>query len=899
MLLASLLGCSSDDGQSSTSGVGPTETGSMTFGGDGDGDGTGDGDGDSPGDGDGDPASGDGDGDMTGDGDGEGEDECIAPEVQAAPGTETWMDSLGVATVASPEVETCQRSYSLSTTAELRDDLPANPRAFAEQPGWPTLRSGHLLFDALYALALEEVRECSVDAISDGAFNEGAPVECGVGGCFETGRLWKYVWTRDIAYAVDLGLAALDPARARNSLEFKLSERREGGDLQIVQDTGTGGSYPVSSDRVVWAFGARRLLASLEGDARTAFAASSLEALRNTVAHDRAVVFDPGDGLYRGEQSFLDWREQSYPDWTAEDVVHIGMSKALSTNLGHLAALELLAELATEAGEDVLAAEAQGWAGELRTAIRSELWLPELGQFATYKTTGLDPSPVHRYDLLGAAHAILLEVAEIDEAAQMLAGYPVYGPGAPVFWPQQQFTPIYHNRGEWPFVTAYWLRAAAHGESHNPAVASRMMRALIRGAALNLSNMENFEAFTGAPWVEEGDTSGPVVNSQRQLWSVAGYVSFVHQTLFGLEPTSEGLRVHPYLPSELRSDLFGTSDRIALNGYPFRGLSLDVVLELPEDAGTGALEVVGVRVDGEVVDGEHVPAEQLGAGSLIEVELAAGARPAGSIEIRDVADYREIFGPRTPSITSLANVGGQLRLSFGLAGEQSADLRLDIYRDGALVAADLPGDTTEWLDPESDAAAASSPCYSVATRYASGNVSQHAPPACWWGPNAERITAIGAGDLQNVGGEGIVNYGRFHYQGWGAPGHSLTAPSFTPTQSGRHRIQVIYGNGAGAISTGITAAVKRVRVIENGSDIEVGSGVLVMPQLGTWDRWEDSNFVELDLDAGVEYRIVIDQSPETINMSSLSHFETYTAGLGGTDGAFNDVNIAELLILAG
>src|SRR5690606_27513115 len=128
-------------------------------------------------------------------------------------------------------------------------------------------------------------------------------------------------------------------------------------------------------------------------------------ALRNTLEHDRRVVFDSADGLYFGEQSFLDWREQTYPDWTAEDVVHIAMSKALSTNLVHLRALELTSALADEVGDDDLSARYAGWASELRDAIRARFWLEEEGLFSTYVTTSLDPAPVRRYDLLGSAFA--------------------------------------------------------------------------------------------------------------------------------------------------------------------------------------------------------------------------------------------------------------------------------------------------------------------------------------------------------------------------------------------------------------------------------------------------------------------------------------------------------------
>src|SRR5690606_32382395 len=142
--------------------------------------------------------------------------------------------------------------------------------------GAPSIRTGSDLFDALHALAVEEARENAVSAVRDYAFDDGNPVACGDEGCFETGRLWNYVWTRDTAYSVDLGLAAIDPLRARNSLLFKLSERRGGGGLEIVQDTGTGGSWPVSTDRVAWALGAEALLAWLDGPERAALAGSKI-----------------------------------------------------------------------------------------------------------------------------------------------------------------------------------------------------------------------------------------------------------------------------------------------------------------------------------------------------------------------------------------------------------------------------------------------------------------------------------------------------------------------------------------------------------------------------------------------------------------------------------------------
>jgi hypothetical protein len=845
---------------------------------------------------------------MTGDDAGPGSDAgmdagrtivaCVEPEGADPSGTDRLEDSLGTATVTVDGRTECLRSYTMTTTATLRDGEPDNPRSFAEEQGFPTLRSGHDLFDALHALALEEARENSVSTISDGAFSNGMAINCGgAAGCFETGRLWTYVWTRDTAFSVDLGLGAIDPARARGSLEFKLSLRRGGGDEQIVQDTGTGGSYPVSSDRVAWALAAWSLLSHLDGAERETFRDRAAAAIANTLEHDRRVVYDESDGLYFGETSFLDWREQSYPEWTADDVVHIAMSKSLSTNLLHLRALEIGAALAAETGDAAREAQFTTWAGELRTAIRARFWLNDEGLFSSYVTTTLDPAPVRRFDLLGSAFAVLFGVADATQAGRVLSSYPHYGPAAPVIFPEQQLTAIYHNRAEWPFVTAYWLRAAKVAD--NDAVADRMVHALVRGAALNLSNMENFESGTGRPYLEDGVYSGPVVNSQRQLWSVAGFLSMVHHTLFGLEAEPDGLHVRPYLTRGLRSDLFAGTDELVLNDYAWRGKRVTVVLHLPPSgAGGGSYAVDTITLNGAAITGDLLAFEMLGDdGNLVEVTLG-DAGTAATLTERATTDWQDIFGPRTPRITSATAVGGRVQLELDLNGETAADVTWSIYRDGTLIAEDLAGTTASFSDPTSDTAAPRSPCYTAELTFTgSGNHSQHAPPVCFWGASNAHITSIAAGAMRVVGGSGSMAHGRFHYEPWGDAGHTATA-TFTAARSGLHLIQATFGNGAGSINTGITCAVKRVTVREMGMTTVVAEGVLVMPHLGDWARWEDSNFVRAELVAGRTYEIVISTDEDTVNMSAFSHFTRYTGGLGGMSGAFNRVNIAELKVFA-
>ncbi len=822
---------------------------------------------------------------------------CILAEGPGANGTDTWQDEGATATVVVSGSDACARSYTLSTTGPLRDGQPGNPRLVVETPGQPVVRTGHAMFDALYALAQDEAREDSVDAIHDGSFNGGQAIPCPAGGCFETGRLWTYVWTRDTSYSVALGLGMLDPTRSQNSLAFKLSEKRAGGGLSIVQDTGSGGSWPVSSDRVVWALGAWEVLKYLSGAERTAFRDQALEALSNTLERDRLVVFDARLGLYRGEQSFLDWREQTYPGWTATDTAQIAMSKSLGTNVLHLRALEIAAALATEKGDSATATKYTGWATALRAAIRQRLWLPEHGLFSTFITTALDDAPANRFDLLGSALAVLFDVATPEQAAESVASYPHLPKGAPVIWPQQQNTPIYHNRALWPFVTAYWLQAAA--KVQNADAIDLGVRSMMRGAAMNLSNMENFEAVTGANWLEEGATSGPVVNSQRQLWSVAGYLSTVNELVFGLEATQTGLRFAPHVTRELRRTLFAGSDQIALSNLRYRGKRISVVVHLPPvGTGNGVLSIASVKLAGQDVGTGFVDEADLSDGDVFDITLAEGAAATSGIRLvssSEVADYKSVFAPRTPTISGVALVGDRLQVTFDAGGEAASDVTFRVYRDGASVATDLPGGTTTWLDDGSADHATRTYCYSVESRFASGNVSQRARPYCYWGPGSSRIQTFGAQSFTATGGTLLDTHGRWHYDDWGDPTDTLTIGNVTASQSGRHLLQVLAGNGAGGFTTGITCGVKAIEVWDGAT--LVGSGQLVMPQLGTWDDWRDSTFVEVDLQAGKTYGVVIREDGASGNMSDYDHFSLY-GGTGGLSGRFDKVNIAELKVLS-
>ncbi len=806
---------------------------------------------------------------------------------------------LGAATrraVTITDRDTLARTYRLTTTAALRDNDPSSKQInFSELSGQPVLRSGHDIFDALFALAIEETRQNSVDAISDGAFNNGQGVPCR---CFETGAKWNYVWTRDTAYAADLGLSWIDPERTRTSLAFKLSARKDGsGDLQVVQDTGSGGSYPVSTDRVIWSLGAWETLQFLENPARNTFRDQMYDALSNMIAQDRDIAFDPSDGLYRGEQSFLDWREQSYPSWTAQDTVHLGMSKSLSTNIAHLSALKTAAALAAEKNLPTDAAQFQQQADDLSAAIYQAFWLDDVSLLSGLKTTTLDPAPLHRYDLLGISLAILEGVVTPAQGALMLSNYPHTNTGAPVIWPQQPLTAIYHNRALWPFVTAYTLRAAK--VSGHDAAFDVALTSLVRGAAFNLSNMENFEFLTQAPWFDDGAFSGPVVNSRRQLWSVAGYIGAVVQGLYGIDATPEGLVIKPFVTQTTRNTWLRNTDAPTLHQLTYKGVTLDITLNLPpaNDAEGGVLNIDSIFLNGQAVAvGEPIAIEDLQAANAIEVTLSAPTQPGQSLtRVTDTSNFQNFWSPREPTLESITQDSGRLRLTFNSSGE--AGVVFNIFRDGQEVASGVTD--TSWLDPDSANFDAQTFCYAVEAQFQTGpnggNRSHHSPPNCYWGPNRERVQTIDTLALQAIPPKSWSSeHGQTHYSAWGDPTDILQVSYLRPQWSGQQFLQVAYGNGAGGINTGITAALKRVEVERVSDSALVASGYVLMPQLGTWARWGESSLMPLTLDADELYKITL---RDAVNMSYFAHFVPYTGGTGGGATSFNQANIHAIKLL--
>ena len=381
---------------------------------------------------------------------------------------------------------------------------------------YPTLQSDIAICNTLYNLAVEEL-----DNLIE------------VDSTWRTGKWWGGVWTRDVNYSALLAAAYMNPDVTRVSLMKKVWHDK------IIQDTGTGGSWPISTDRIVWTIGAWQLYL-VTGD--RAWLNTAYNIVKNSLLQDEATVYDAHTGLVRGESSFLDWREEEYPRWMQP--ADIAMSECLGTNALFYQANVIAARMAQLCGDDAYYQHFQQQAVNIKNGINRHLWIEEKGYYGQYLygRTNLILSP--RSETLGEALCIIFGIADSMRAQRIVSSVALSSLGTPCLSPQIPNIYPYHNNAVWPFVQAYWMWASAI--VGNTAAVEHSISAIYRAAALFATNQENFVA-------ENGDYH-TAMNSPNMLWSIAGNISIAHRLFAGINFTEEGIVFRPFVPKAYASN---------------------------------------------------------------------------------------------------------------------------------------------------------------------------------------------------------------------------------------------------------------------------------------------------------------------------------------------------------
>lgn len=662
---------------------------------------------------------------------------------------------------------------------------------------YPLLKSDNKMHQAIYNMGLDEM----VNAVEPDT-------------TLRTGKEWAGVWTRDVSYSIILSMAALQPEASKISLMKKVNA--EG---QIIQDTGSGGAWPVSTDRLVWALAADEIY-RVTGDKEWLKYAYPI--IRNSVEKDAKTVVSP-DGLIQGETSFIDWREQSYPRWM--QTVDIARSEAFGTNVVHAAAFRVLSNMAQELGKKKEAKEYAERADRLVADINKTFWLDDKGYFGMY-TYGRDNMIVNpRAESLGLALSILYDVATPEQAQSIVENAPTTPYGAPIFYPQIADQPNYHNNALWPFVGSYW--ALANAKTKNEQGTMQAIGSVFRPAALFCTNKENFNMDNGDYFTE--------LNSSNMLWSLSGNIALTNKILFGINFVKDGILFRPFVPEALNQPR-------ALENFPYRGGKFSVSV-----TGYGD-KIASMTVNGKKYNPSlPVPAKTLANGATVEIVM--NSEPIAPLKVNNVPNKK---APLTPQAWI---EGVELRwnpieyiASYDvlLNGKKVANTRrtswpLDGFGQWQVIGIDADGVPGFASEPRSNAP--------FVTLEMNGAKTAMDSPEISYQPAIALEGYTGQGFAETDHNEKSVSA-------------TLDAQTLGAEKSGEYYVKVRYANGNGPVNTENKCAVRTLHI--DGKPV----GTIVMPHRGVanWNDWGYSNSVLVDITPG-EHVFTLELLPEDENMN--------------------------------
>ena len=529
----------------------------------------------------------------------------FTPETYAYSFSATRVDDRGCRAISNSGTSITTNYGGTEKTWTLRRDISSKPAFSAANTP---------ILEAVYNRTMEETFENTFDS------------EKGNGKVFNTGTNWNYVWTRDTAMSVQYSLAWIYPEESKNcALEKVLGLKTDHPVYQ--QDTGTGGSYPVSTDRIITALSIwEQYLTTGDLDLLREYYTYS----ENTIKQDLHVAYDPETGLFKGETGGLDHRDKTYPDWMSENsqdsLANIAESKSAIVNIIYCQVYEIMAQSAKLLGySNEVVAKWEAMKAELVKKVNEHFWDEERGLYISWEYPNYMGAPkAYKYDVISNGYAVMYGIADEAQRQAIMKNYPLVTYGADTVYPQKngkQGGTIYHNRGVWPGWEATLMIGA--GQEGNYQLAQEIWNSCLRGCALTLTNYEVIDF-----------TTGQGVASRNQLWSIAGTLAGYYRILFGMEYTQGGIVFRPYVADWMDGPF-------ELNNYPYRGAKLNICLTGKGDT------LTSVKLDGVEMGAKYVLPTTLTGTHDVELVVTDSGKKS---EI-NLSDYNHVTCPDLPQMT--------------------------------------------------------------------------------------------------------------------------------------------------------------------------------------------------------------------------------------------------------
>lgn len=669
----------------------------------------------------------------------------------------------------------------IQKTWKLKNDISSYPRLSTE----------NLLHKAIYNMGLDEM----VNAVEPDT-------------TLRTGKEWAGVWTRDVSYSILLSMAYLQPEASRISLQKKVDSMG-----RIIQDTGSGGAWPVSTDREIWSVAAYEVY-KVTGDKE--WLRFIYPIVKRSLEDDYKSVYDEGTGLAKGETSFIDWREQSHPKWML--CADIFNTETLSTSIVHSRAWHVLGEMAEELGDTETARKAKSQAGRIAKAVNEHLWMPSKGYYGMY-LYGRDNLIMNpRAETLGESLAIMWDIANQERAKTITENNPTTPFGVAIFYPQIADMPAYHNNALWPWVASWW--AMANAKAGNEAGVMQAIGSVFRPAALFCTNKENFN-------LDNGDIATRL-NSSNMLWCLSGNLAITHKILFGVDFRKDTLAFHPFVPKALA----GTR---TLHNFKYRGATLDITVKGHGD------KIKAFKVNGRKQQA-FILAEK--AHGKLNVEITMDDNDIPAMKVNNVGNRNAPLTPitwlegKTLCWNPIEYIHHYVVLRDGKRVAETRCTTYDATMPGEYQVIGVDGKGIEGFasEPRSTRQLLKIELPDEGTTVESSEIA-HKPD----------------GPVKGYTGAGFVELDK------SSP--ALNIP-VNIDETGEYSISFRYANGNGPVNTKNRCAVRTLSV--DGERI----GIVVMPQRGkgNWDDWGITNSLKVLLPQG-SHIITLDFRPENENMN--------------------------------
>ena len=686
--------------------------------------------------------------------------------------------------LSATEIESNYQSQQTQTAATNKSwKLKKSISAF------PQLNTPNRLEKAIYNMSVEEM-EKAIEKDST----------------LRTGIEWPGVWTRDVSYSIILSMAYMQPKVSQNSLMRKVNTNG-----RIIQDTGTGGAWPASTDRMIWAVAAWEIY-KVTGDQN--WLRKVYPIIKNSIEDDMMVDHDTKTRLVKGESSFLDWREQTYPRWMQPADIY--SSKNLGTNAVHYRALTVAGRMAELLNDKPEADKFIQEAGKIKNGINKSFWIPGKNYYGQYVYGRNYEILSSRSEALGEALSIVFDVADSTRQKQIVQHTPAVDYGIPCIYPQIGDIPPYHNNAIWPFVQTYWMWAGA--KTGNEKSVLHSIAAIYRAAAIFLTNKENFVA-------DNGDYAGTQINSSNMLWSLSGNISIVHKVLFGIRFEENNLKFQPFVPR-----VMGCNRKLANFKYRQAVLNIELI-------GFGN-RIASFMLDGKAQKTSVIAATLTGK-HKVKIVLANN-----EFEKQPINLVKNESTPLTP-IAKLEN--GKLSWPAIEGASNYVILKNgQTWKETTTTSFDIP--TNEAGE------------FQVMAKDKNGLTSFASEP----------IQVYAGADIKTVEVEKYVSPPTLPYHDFSGIGFVAISRNTNRTVSlnievpadGLYAIDWRYANGNGPINTENKCAIRTLFVDD------VRSGAQVFPHRGTneWSNWGFSNAVQVRMKAG-KHSLRLEFMPENENMN--------------------------------